>query len=162
MESKPTEPNPPLETHLISTITAQNKFSAFDNEIPDIPNSPMQTTQEKDSLTEIKADTVILCDSNGRNINPTLLCPNTTTIYPKRPTVEHAREILDRNKFIEPKTFIIHCGTNDIEKLPTDNISKQMKSLLSSINQKHPQSRIILSSPTTTTSFKKPETSMKN
>ncbi|CAB4030175.1 Hypothetical predicted protein [Paramuricea clavata] len=114
MESKPTQPNPPLETHLISTITTQNKFSAFDNESPDMPNSLMQT-QEKDSLTEIKADAVILCDSNGRNINPTLLCPNSTTKYLKCPTVEQAREIFDRHKFIEPKTFIIHCGTNDIE-----------------------------------------------
>jgi hypothetical protein len=109
-----------------------------------MPNNPMQTTQEEDSLTEIKADAVILCESNGRNINPTLLCPNSTTKYLKCPTVEQAREILDRNKFIEPKTFIIHCGTNDIEKLPADNISKEMKSLLSSINQKHTQSRIIL------------------
>ena len=45
----------------------------------------------------------------------------------------------------EPQTFIIHCGTNDIEKLPTDNISNEMKSLLSSIKLNHPESRIILS-----------------
>ena len=59
---------------------------------------------------------------------------------------ETANKILEQHQFNNPKTFIIHTGTNDIDRCSIDNISNKTKTLLSSIRQKHPQARLILSS----------------
>jgi hypothetical protein len=109
----------------------------------------MKLQDENQNINPMKtsnAETIILCDSNGRNLDPKLLCPNSTTEYVRCRTIEADNKILEQHQFSNPKTFIIHTSTNDIERCSIDSISNKTKTLLSSIRQKHPQACLILSS----------------
>jgi hypothetical protein len=133
------------KTPLIPTIPIDNQFDVLTDENS---NTSMKLQDENQNINPMKtsnAETIILCDSNGWNLDPKLLCPNSTTEYVRCLTIEAANKILEQHQFSNPKTFIIHTGTNDIERCSTDN-SNKTKTLLSSIRQKHPQACLILSS----------------
>jgi hypothetical protein len=53
--------------------------------------------------------------------------------------------IINQYEFKQTKTFIVHVGTNDIEKLPINKVTDQTRSLLTSIGNKNPEARILLS-----------------
>jgi hypothetical protein len=74
-----------------------------------------------------------------------LLCPNSTTKYIRCPTLSHGIDILKETQFPEAKTFIVHCGTNDIEELNASETLQKLKTLESQLHKKHPQARVILS-----------------
>ena len=108
-----------------------------------------QTNSSKDhqsSDTTNTKETIILCDSNGRHINPSLLCPGSTTSYLKCPTLSNAKKIIEQTTFTNPKTFLLHCGTNDLESNPLDeSVIEQVKVITTIISKKHPESKIIIS-----------------
>ena len=94
------------------------------------------------------SETIILCDSNGRYLKPNLLCPGSSTSYIRCPTLERAKNIINNTKFDSPKTFIIHCGTNDIEHPETSNdqVINTLNEITTTLKSKHPDCKIILSS----------------
>jgi hypothetical protein len=107
------------------------------------PDNHDTTITHKSNYTE----TIILCDSNGHYLKPKLLCPNSTTSYIRCPTVAKAKHIIQNTNFTNPKKFIIHCGTNDIEHLPPDqNLATEIEDITKLIRGKHPECRIIISS----------------
>ena len=102
----------PLTTHY--TIPISNMFNPLDN---DCEENGKPTTKKT-----VTAETIILCDSNGKHLDPKLLCPGSPTQYIRCPTVNGATKILDEYEFTSPQTFVIHSGTNDIE---TTNCKEQ-------------------------------------
>jgi hypothetical protein len=91
-------------------------------------------------------ETIILCDSNGRHINPNLLCPGSKTSYIRCPTLSDANKIMEQTTFTNPKTFLLHCGTNDLESNQSDEeITGHLKSTVTTISSKHPESKVIIS-----------------
>ena len=111
-----------------------------DHQIPNLPN-PKETKQPP-----IKAETIIMCDSNGRYLKPSLLCPNSTTHYIRCPTLEDATKILNEKEFPNANCFIIHCGTNDLEKETDTTVQTHTQNTITMIQNKYPKTRIILSS----------------
>ena len=104
-----------------------------------------QDETKKASSKSLDVETVNLCDSNGRKRNPKLLCPNSSSEYLKCPTIESVNQLINQYEFKQTKTFIVNVGTNDIEKLPIDKVIDQTKSVLTSIRNKNPEARIMLS-----------------
>ena len=95
----------------------------------------------------IIAETMIICDSNGRYLQAKTLCPNSTTKYIRCPTISKASEIMEHTKFTNPKNFILYCGTNDIEHTELKgNIVTEIEKIIGQTKEKHPNSRIIISS----------------
>lgn len=69
----------------------------------------------------VTAETVILCDLNGKHLDPNLLCSGSPTQYLRCQTINEATKILDEYEFTSPQTFVIHSGTIDIETTPLQN-----------------------------------------
>jgi hypothetical protein len=114
--------------------TSQNTLSDHSKDQPPQPNKINN------------GETIILCDSNGRHINPNLLCPGSRTSYIRCPTLSDANKILEQTTFTNPKTFLLHCGTNDLECNPSDEeITGHLKSTVTTISSKHPERKVILS-----------------
>jgi hypothetical protein len=110
------------------------------------PTKPNETKKPKEHTRVNPATTVILCDSNGRYINTNLLCPDTKTSYIRCPTITKAKSIIENTTFTSPKTFMIHCGTNDLERQQSnDELTNTMDETIRSIQTKHPECRIIIS-----------------
>ena len=96
-------------------------------------------------------ETIILCDSNGHHINPNLLFPGSKTSYIRCPTLNDANRIMEQTTFTNPKTFLLHCGTNDLESNQSDEeIMRHLESTVTTISSKHPKSKVILSTSTIT------------
>jgi wyosine [tRNA(Phe)-imidazoG37] synthetase (radical SAM superfamily) len=57
-----------------------------------------------------------------------------------------SNKVKHRKTFSSPKTFILHCGTNDLEKTQSnDELINQTMDIVENIEKSYPQSRIILS-----------------
>jgi hypothetical protein len=115
--TKEPEPSTPPVTNIptqnrFQQLKDQPKLNSDDPEKQHPENTPPPTSND---LEEIQADNVIICDSNGRHLNPKLLCPNAQTKYVRCPTLSEANEITEKTKFTSLKTIIIHTGTNDLE-----------------------------------------------
>ena len=80
------------------------------------PKASSQPATNTDHQKPIDAETIIICDSNGRYLKPKELCPDSTTKYIRSPTLSQARQKIETFNFSNPKNVIIHCGTNDIEQ----------------------------------------------
>ena len=53
---------------------------------------------------------------------------------------------MEQTTFTNPKTFLRHCGTNDLESNQSDEeITGHLKSTVTTISSKHPESKVILS-----------------
>ena len=132
----PTEEQPLPSTY---TVTTSNMFDPLSNidESSESPTGPKKT---------ITAETIILCDSNGRYLDTKLLCPNSDTQYIRCPTIHGATKILDEYQFTSPQTFVIHSGTNDIENTSYKDTFNKLTTLTTYITTKHPKCRILLSS----------------
>ena len=75
------------------------------------------------------------------------MCPNSKTKYVRCPTLIKAKEILGKTTFNSPKTFIFHCGTNDSETTPSDNVLvNNALDIIGSLQTNHPTAKIIFSS----------------
>jgi hypothetical protein len=57
-----------------------------------------------------------------------------------------SNKVKHRKTFSSPKTFILHCGTNDLEKTQSnDKLINQTMEIVENIEKSYPQSRIVLS-----------------
>ena len=112
----------------------------------DESHADQPSTQSPDTTTTIDAESIIMCDSNGKFLNPTLLCPNTSTHYIRCPTLTTAQDIMKKHSFTNTKSIIIHCGTNDLEKISSDKeLVKLYEDLLEKTQNKYPDCRVIIS-----------------
>jgi hypothetical protein len=116
----------------------RNPFSILEDEKtePRLDNDKIQRVNKEVAASTnkiITESTIIICDSNGHTLDTKLLCPDTSTAYIRCPTIESAENILKQHDFKNPKTIIVHSGTNDIEKRLVESICKDTHSLLSSI-----------------------------
>jgi hypothetical protein len=60
------------------------------------------------------------------------------------PTLLQAKEITDTAIFTKPKTIILHCGTNDMEKSAENSkIYSEMLNVADTITKKYPECKII-------------------
>jgi hypothetical protein len=110
------------------------------------PKASSQPATNTDHQKPIDAETIIICDSNGRYLKPKELCPDSTTKYIRSPTLyRQARQNIETFNFSNPKNFIIHCGTNDIEQ-PGKNTITETLEIVDLVKQKHPNCRILVSS----------------
>ena len=78
-------------------------------------------------------------------MKPKELCPDSTTKYIRSPTLLQAIQKIKTLNFSNPKNFILHCGTNDIEQPGKDTITDTLK-VIDLIKQKYPNCRILVSS----------------
>lgn len=120
------------------TVPTNNSFQPLDQNIN-------QNATKPTSVRPISAKTIILCDSNGRHLDINLLCPGTSTEYVKCPTLPSASQFLSEHNFTSPETFIIHIGTNDIEKASPEEVYNQTLAVVNQINTRYPKCRILLS-----------------
>jgi hypothetical protein len=127
----------PNEEKSAENLSTQIKPPAIENpNLPSPSNKPIN-----------HAETIILCDSNGCYLIPSLLCPTSKTSYLRYPTLMQAKEILDKTCFSNPKTFIIHTGTNDLEQPSTiESLMKKPMDIVELIHTKCPKYCVILSS----------------
>ena len=140
-------------------VSTANKFDTLANqEVTD--SSPSQTNPEKSKNESAPksqnpkhnhnnykpVETIILCDSNGRYLDPTLLCPDSPTQYIRCPTLPDATNIIKNSNYTHAKCFILHCGTNDLEKVKSEEELLQLtENVVKTINKKYPLARIIVS-----------------
>ena len=136
-------------------IPTSNRFNNLEDQDEDketgnsTSSSPKNDTPQQHQPNKKRintAETIIVSDSNGRYLKPNILCPNSRNSYIRSPTLGKAKDIIDNTHFTNPRTFIVHCGTNDVEQ-PQSNeeITEQVTKLVQSINEKYPQSHIIIS-----------------
>ncbi|CAB4039313.1 Hypothetical predicted protein, partial [Paramuricea clavata] len=161
---KETQP-PPTHTILNCTIPTANRFEPLsetntpptsntptkENTSPNTPptENPINTPSPTEEPTNtqptnkklVNAETIILCDSNGRDLKPSVLCPDTPTYYIRCPTLTNGINIINEIQFPKAKTFIIHCGTNDLEQIDASQILVKLKTLENQLHKKYPQSR---------------------
>ena len=85
-------------------------------------------------------------DSNGRFLKTYDMFPEKSSTEIGCPLIEHANEIiLDSTFHKEPEIFIIHTGTNDLERSSPDDIQEKLINLCDIIRNKFRRCRIILS-----------------
>jgi hypothetical protein len=115
----PIESNSPASD---TDIPTSNKFlSLSDESIIEEPThkspSKQQSVTSGQNNTRNEADTILICDSNGRHLNPSLLCPNSKISYTRCATLAQAKSIINSTTYTSPKSFIIHCDVLDVRTL---------------------------------------------
>ena len=154
------DPNASTSTTMINTSNSFNPIAVDDIQTqeeelePRPEHTPSKneqieepTNSPKPSVTQNNHETIIMCDSNGRHINPKLLCPGTKVSYIRCPTIKEANRIIEHTNFTSPKTFILHFGTNDLDSTPSnEDMINQLKITTLSLSEKYPNSKIISSS----------------
>ena len=89
------------------------------------PRRPLSTQSSPRKVNKL----IVLSDSNGKYLNPGLLCPEIPVDIHKCTTISKARNILS-TLTEEPKIILLHCGTNDIENLGADDMLKAHHKLI--------------------------------
>jgi hypothetical protein len=78
-------------TKITEPNTTESQYSPTTNkEDPESTKNENDTPKKVDPQNHhkpINAETIILCDSNGRYLKPELLCPNSSTHYTRCPTL---------------------------------------------------------------------------
>ena len=134
-----------------STTSKNQKTSTPPQETNNKKNNPPCQSTTKPKTSQITytnyAETIIFCDSNDHLLNPELLCPDSSTSYIRCPTLDKAHEILHNSTFTNAQTFLLHCGTNDLEKTSSDVLLVgKINGIINKIEDDHPKSKIVLSS----------------
>ena len=139
--SNPKQPTIPSETKKTS-LTPQQPT----NKVSD-PPSQNNTIPKTSQTTHVNhAESIILCDSNGHLLKPDLLCPDSSTAYIRCPTLDKANSILENTKFTNAKTFILHSGTNDLEKTCSNELLvEKTNKIINKIQHDHPKAKIVVS-----------------
>ncbi|CAB4009268.1 Hypothetical predicted protein [Paramuricea clavata] len=133
-------------------IPTSNKFlSLSDESIIEEPSHKSSSKQHSVSSNpnnaKNEADTILICDSNGRHLNPPLLSPTAKQAVRTRcATLVRAKSIINSTTYTSPKSFIIDTGTNDLEHSDTNEaLIKNAIGTVELIQTKHPESHIIFS-----------------
>jgi hypothetical protein len=142
--------NKPTKTTEITEPNTESQYSPTTNkEDPESKKNENDTPKKVDPPNHhkpINAETIILCDSNGRYLKPELLCPNSSTHYTRCPTLTKAENIMKNTHFSNPKCFILHCGTNYQEKTESDQeLITLIENIVKLISDQYPNCRIIIS-----------------
>ncbi len=125
---------------------ANNTLTTVPRTIDNAKNLSTTTTQKDDNSANKPIETIIVCDSNGRYLKPELLCPNSPTQYIRCPTLTDAMNLINNSNFTHAKCFIIHCGTNDLEKVNSESdLIHLTEKVMKAIREKYPNARIIIS-----------------
>lgn len=144
-DSECDQPNTSTKTKKATEPLKENN-PATSKEDPETTQHIPKKVDPQNQHKSINAETIILCDSNGRFIKPELLCPDSSTHYIRCPTLTEAETIIKNTHFINPKCFILHCGTNDLEKLESDQkLISLVEKVSKLITDKHPNCRQIIS-----------------
>jgi hypothetical protein len=104
------------------------------------PKTSSQPETNTDHQKPIDAETIIICDSNGRYLKPKELCPDSTTKYIQSPTLSQARQKIETFNFSNPQNVIIHCN---IEQ-PGKNTIIKILEIVDLVKQKHPNCILII------------------
>ena len=131
-----TNPNP-LEDHS-PPQSFQNMISnrGGKSRHPKIISPPLlaQVKSSQQNLSDeihVSAEIVILLDSNGRHLRTNEIFPKFSATKIGCPLIEQANEaILDKKFISNPKAFIIHTGTNYLEKEDPASVADRLTLLL--------------------------------
>lgn len=143
-----------IESDQKSTTSTSSDNSKANTNNPDISNqenpskSKIPLSQQSKQTNNYDNDPnslLLLCDSNGKFIKTGLLCPDINVELHKSFTVDQAMKEL-QNSNATHKTVVLHCGTNDLEKMDPASLIKESKKLIQSTIDRYPGSRIIYSS----------------
>ena len=135
----PDPTNKPLLAHKPSETDKHNK-SNQEQQFP--TSSELGNTNEACNV-----ETLILCDSNGRHLDLSLLCPNSKSKYIRCSTLSQAKSIITNASSTAPKSLIIHTGTNDLEHSDSkEDLIKCAVDTVELAQSKYPECHIILSS----------------
>ena len=88
------------------------------NSAPNYPNQHLNDARK--TVIQAKHDLVILCGSNGKNLDPNRLNPGKSTKIIPCFKVDQANKIVSDPHFEDPQTLLINVGTNEI-----DNVQSQ-------------------------------------
>ena len=146
-----TNPNP-LEDHSLPQ-SFQNMISnrGEKSRHPKIISPPLlvQVKSSQQNLSDkipVDAEIVMLLNSNGRHLRTNEIFPKFSATKIGYPLIEQANEsILDKKFISNPKAFIIHTRTNDLEKEDPASVADRLIDLCNIIREKFADSRIILS-----------------
>ena len=105
-----------------------------------------QTTTNQQRSTTYKANTVILCDSNGKYLKLKKLCPDKNTKYLRCPTINRGNEIIATLSFDSPEIILIHTGTNDLEHSGSaEHLASEISGLVTATAKQYPSTKVLYS-----------------
>ena len=91
-------------------------------------------------------ETILLIDSNGKYINMTKLCPDTTAEKIPCPLIKSAQNFCDTPyNGKDPKNIICHFGTNNLERSSTTATANDFSNTIHNLAKKFPSSKIFIS-----------------
>ena len=96
----------------------------------------------------VHTDIVLIMDSNGRKIDPKLLYPveGSTSRKLYCPLLEDVEDFLKDCTFQKsPTVVLIHCGTNNLDKVSPKWVTDKLPSIASNLSNKLRSSKIIVS-----------------
>ena len=110
------------------------------------PTSYHWNDRSSDKTKQMKnIDFLMFMDSNGKRIDTELLCPNKQSELIYTPTlldIQNHPVLRD----INPRTILIHCGTNDFDRMNTESLLIEYHKTLDVITSHFPRSKVLLSS----------------
>ena len=124
-ESSPVSVNNEVSVHCSTPAPSPVKNVAAMKETDSvISNSKIQDATKLEAKDEKSKpgdyDVILLCDSNGRYLNPTKLGSGKSVKIISTFTTDHATKVLQSPRFSEPKAIVIHVGTNNIDRSNSD------------------------------------------
>ena len=110
------------------------------------PTSYHWNDRSSDKTKQMKnIDFLMFMDSNGKRVDTELLCPNKQSERIYTPTLlDIQNHPVLRN--IDPRTILIHCGTNDFDRMNTESLLIEYHKTLDVITSHFLRSKVLLSS----------------
>ena len=143
VESQTTDLSPPKE------IPVPNSDP---NSLPDKltdstePNDKTDFKTKTNNITVFDHDLVIVMDSSGKEIITQKLYPNYSVKKVPCMTIDKCFQIMNDSRFKkEPKTMLLHFGTNDIEHNDQETVTDDLVEIINLICRRLPLSKIIIS-----------------
>ena len=137
-----------IEKSVIAFMEQQSPKLPITTDENDIDLQSSRNAKDNPATTQkqINSNIIVLMDSNRKFIDKNKLFPNEKALILACPTIERGREILQRTKFVDQHTIIIHTGVNDLENCSPQEVSNKFCELLLSYKTTYPTVKIIASS----------------
>ena len=145
------ERNPSITRHAGNNTSHQlmqeAKLGLDDTTKPQESWKPQTTPNAQDQPERMdKANTIILCDSNGKYLRLNKLCPNQKVLYHRCHTVTRGNEIINNLPLNSPpEVILIHKGTNDLDRSNTAELTSKIGNLITDTAKKFPSTKIVYS-----------------
>jgi len=94
---------------------------------------------------ERKTSLFFYCSTQTVNLLNQIFCFDVPIEHIRTYTIGNASEEIHKTTF-NPKTVLIHCGTNDLVRMNPESLIQETQKLIESTTRKFPDSRIIYSS----------------